>query len=650
MSKSFYVNGIEMKSTADGDNFDIDINKTTTTTLFPSGTDTKIKDETGNVAPNILGTNSHISLDKTDSCSDSSSTCQLLDSKITEVKLSTDKKLHITYTNMVGSTNPKANKPKADQLVKNAPLPFYDQMQPAWLICYTTLSGMNYVYQPDDWGEETNTSIIVSGGTTITIDITKLLLKNPIMLYVVANNGYKLSGIPSQVVNINGVITSTSELNDNRYYMCSDLPNGNEYRNGKIDPNVSGPDGLEGQLMVPQVDPTNANLPKKAVIPTLQFRNYKKLDGQNRQMKNRVSTTMQKELVDKSNPSIDSDKTSTTKYDDTSAIATCASSVVNYIIRELDNKNMPKSKQGNITSNIVIGGYLKLAYKKGYGNSFIWGATIVPTVMSDYSAMHEMSSDGTRKDNSINYSHYMIEKGSDGSFKLSLGDGITTDDLEYDERKDGQIFNRQPKLTVLGIGDNKVYGKETQVYQQVSVTQYDKLTTQYNVKYTDAGGTITKHVVMNINFIKVQYDFYGTGPLYALFEGIAVDTKDKTTSCINHSKTKTDCIGTIDHYQMYQNGTAWRIVRNSSNTQWELQKVDVSETVSYVSNKQAVPPPKNPTWKTIVTSGTTNNMVTPVSFVYTNNKTGSKYSSYTSTDWGKNSNIRIEQVGIVSEV
>ena len=166
---------------------------------------------------------------------------------------------------MVGSTNPKANKPKADQLVKNAPLPFYDQMQPAWLICYTTLSGMNYVYQPDDWGEETNTSIIVSGGTTITIDITKLLLKNPIMLYVVANNGYKLSGIPSQVVNINGVITSTSELNDNRYYMCSDLPNGNEYRNGKIDPNVSGPDGLEGQLMVPQVDPTNANLPKKAV-------------------------------------------------------------------------------------------------------------------------------------------------------------------------------------------------------------------------------------------------------------------------------------------------------------------------------------------------------------------------------------------------
>ena len=77
MSKSFYVNGIEMKSTADGDNFDIDINKTTTTTLFPSGTDTKIKDETGNVAPNILGTNSHISLDKTDSCSDSSTTMPL---------------------------------------------------------------------------------------------------------------------------------------------------------------------------------------------------------------------------------------------------------------------------------------------------------------------------------------------------------------------------------------------------------------------------------------------------------------------------------------------------------------------------------------------------------------------------------------------
>tara|TARA_B110000971_G_C20039410_1_gene516707 strand:+ start:4973 stop:6976 length:2004 start_codon:yes stop_codon:yes gene_type:complete len=667
MSKSFYINGIQMDGLKDDENFDINISNTTTTKLFPSGASLPIANraETGNVAPDILGSNSRISLttsDSSTSCKDDN-TCQVLNSRITSISLK-DYILTINSSDMVGTSNMDANLPR-DSPLDSAKNKFYDQMQPAWLICYTTLSGINYIYQPsgdNGWNKKTNSSIIQSGSNSNSIDITTLIKDyHPIMLYVVANNGYALSGMPKQLVNANGVITDTSVLNDNRYYSCSDLPNGNEYgKGGILNTKANGPDGTVGQLMVPVVDPTNNKLPERSTIPTLQFRNIAK--GYD----NRIGTSIKKEMVDSKNPSIDPSgghiAGNPAVYKETSNVATCSSSVVNYILKET-------SVQPNITANVVIGGYLKLSFSNntiGYGNNFIYGATIIPSVMSDFPDMNEVDSEtNSVKNNEIIYPHFTIKKsGTSLTVGIDQQSVSLENDFGYDKRRGLETYtNRQPKLTVLGINaTNKVYAGINQQYHQISYNDIDKnLNSEYSIKYNTTGisESITKHVVMNVNFIKVKYDFYGNGPIYALFEGMpkkdpSATNKDKVT-CIN-VKDHTACVGLISIYQMYQNGIAWRIVRVNNNTKWELQKI--SGNPDFVKAGKAIKQIKpgldnSPyTWTKVVTSDTTTNMVTPITHVYTNIKNGSKFNNYTSTTWTETEaeKLRIEQVGTVEEV
>jgi len=701
---NYFIEDVDVTSNiiTDNNNHELDIDNTTSIGLTKNifcENDITIPDFVGNTIPDLLGPKSKISLSV-------GGEYDRLNSKITELILSPDAQLlTIKYKNMVGSTDIHANQPLPEQppyrwpipgkLNQGEKMPMYKQMQPAWIICYTTISGMNYAYQPPDWGHDDNSSIIDSTKSSTDINVKDLFEKeHPIMIYVVANNSYKVSGMPKYLMDVNGIKQDTGILNSSVFHASSSMPNGNGIVCNNEDPDgpyQNGPDGTEQTFLkvVAATDPLGGIgglVPGGALI---QLRN-RKLDPKNRLKVNRLALGIKP--IQRNNEPYPNGLTA----NDIPTVAVCKSTVVNYLLRDT------KVNQRNICANVLIGGYVNIAsiYKNNevpdqgtttdghfYPPNFINNVEIKPNVMIDFMEMNKIQT-GEVALKGVVYPNFTILQTTNTQYKLGYDRAtISTRDLEFDKYDDidpdadhpEKWHNRQPKLTIVSVVDGNASCPKNQTYTQVCVdgdsspdsSSPDNYGDSVDVTYIPVDNA-TKVIAMNVNFINIRYKFDDEmDPYYALF--YSIDRYDTTTIGQDAGSSQSN---NVAYYQMYQNGVKWRIIFNpldeTDKNTWVLQKIKSQDSNNpdgvywtddnhYTSPAKTTRPPwraDEPSkpqnvytdfaWENKAESEPTLNEVTPIEKIVIKDD-GNPHKTVHSTTWAKNHNIEVTQVGLMDE-
>lgn len=691
----YLINGVDVTKNVSVDSddknaVDLPIEKTNAIEITKTSmcsTDSTKKNFIANKYPDLLGARSVISVNGNDGIN--------LNSQIDGYELN-GTKLTISYSNMIGgSIAPEDNTPLKNESDYNWPpidrktgkakvgdygkkVPMYTRMQAAWLICYTTLSGINYTYQPPDW----TPYIINSNIKSTELDISDLISKyHPIIIYVVANNSFKLSGMPKKMMDVTGQSQNTDILNSSVFHSTSAMPNGDGSTCGTNKPNENGPDGSEQSLLMVEADKDDTFKIKRAGR-LLQFRNLKN-DPNNRIKINRISMGQD---VDNNFPYSNGVKIKK----DINTVTICDSSVVNYKLREAE------ARQGNICTNIVMGGYIRIAATKieddqKQGNYyehpyFLPIAEIRPNVMMNLDEMNDITSKKEIYNPNIVYPVFQLKSQGSNIYQVYYDTStISKDDFDFDYSTDynkktpTDWGNRQPKLTLLNIdSDNTVHGVSTQKFIQYCIAGDHgggkiPIGTKLTIENVPVSGkTIKSVVVMNVNFIKVKYNWDGAGTksYYVLFESRDTDDSNSTATRIQKSS--------VQYYQMYQNGTKWRIIYNNKNNTdkndkkiatgvvndntWSLQKLEAVDKTNPFGNydNYNIPAKSNSAswkpnggdytdfkWQMELESQPSTNAITPIQEVVTNTHTGSVLISYNSTTW--DSSIKITQVGLMEE-
>jgi len=577
------INDIVVNKTMNGENINVSIEDTKAVSM----------NKVPNIFPNILGSKSKITYlnSDTESCGSDvkcgeKTCCNIIEGTINNVSITTEgsgatKKIYISfdYSNVVGTSNPK------DSTI----------LQPAFVICYTNIYGINYVYEPTDF----TTCIIDNSKTTTKIDVTSLFSNHtPIIIKIIDNSSYTLKGVPDKLfVHYQNSLTpsdiqDTSKINNSLYYHSNSPAEG---VGTTPDPNKTF-----YYLVEPDTDDkTKALSLNTALYFTKSISTYNNYG-------NVIFLSM-----------------SASKWGFFPQPLHNDSLVVNY-------RGTNRETDRNIVTNIMMGGYFRLSSDK-YMNSnnvhpYMSNITITPNLFHIISTLPTF----------INEPH--IEFGTGTSVPFSDNDMI---DIKYANSINAEsqdvFFNLL--FVILTTTNSIAYSKHT-----ITIGSVKKGTLTTSVKYNEISDVSSpySYIACNINFIKVTFKF-------SIFDG------DNIPLLFNYQAG----IGKPAYQSLNFGLKFRLVFNASSNKygNWKLQEnkfpnnsdgTPSNGTFVDGDGKEIVD--KSNYWDDLVISEPTYNAITPVNnIITTSTDVNGASNTYTGTNWGT-TDILIEQVGEFDEL